>query len=88
MRGSSSSLACAVHTSHHLTRHLRGALILFDFSTFLFLLSTFSPIVLFLLLAINYFFHDVVDSTSDSEDLGTLAEYDPLTLSAIVILTC
>ena len=35
-------------------------LILFDFSTFLSLLSIFSPIVLSFLLAINFIFHDVV----------------------------
>ena len=36
-------------------------LILRDFSTFLFLLSIFSPIVLFFFLAINFFFHGVED---------------------------
>ena len=67
----------------HLTPHASSpcahvvCLILFDFSTFLSLLSIFSPIVLSFLLAINFIFHDVC--TAANEDLGTLAEYDPLT---------
>ena len=57
-------------------------LILRDFSPFLFLLSIVSPIVLFIYLVFIFFFHDVVDKflcTPANEDLGTLAEYDPLT---------
>ena len=52
-------------------------------SPFHFLLSLFSPIVLFILLVFSFFFHDVGGTstlrTLANEDLGTLAEYDPLT---------
>ena len=72
------SLACA----HHICVHV-VCLILFDYSIFLSLLSIFSLIILSFLLAINFFFHDVVDKFpvhfSANEDLGNLAEYDPLT---------
>ena len=51
-------------------------------SPFHFLLSLFSPIVLFILQVFS-FFHDgagqVPCALSADEDLGTLAEYDPLT---------
>ena len=50
-----------------------------DYSTFLSLLSIFSLVILSFLLAINFIFHDVV-CTSANEDLGSLAEYDPLTV--------
>ena len=56
-------------------------LILHD-SPFYSLLSTFSPIFLFILLVFTFFFHDVGTSTLRTlanEDLGTLAEYHPLT---------
>ena len=51
----------------HITFHVSSScahvvsLILFNFSTFLSLLSIFSPIVLSFFLAINFIFHDVVD---------------------------
>ena len=56
-------------------------LTLFDDSTFLSLLTIFSLIILSFLLPINFIFHDVVDKlcTLVDEDLGTLAEHDPLT---------
>ena len=65
MRGSSRTFG--VRSAHFTSSHASSpcahvvCLILFDFSTFLSLLSIFSPIVLFFLLAINFFFHDVVD---------------------------
>ena len=62
MRGSSRKFG--VRTSHSM-RHLRALMLcvlsLFDFSTFLSLLSIFSLIILSSFLAINFIFHDVVD---------------------------
>ena len=65
MRGSSRKFGVrsALFTSSHASSpcaHVVG-LILHNLSTFLFLLSIFSPIILLFLLAINFFFHDVVD---------------------------
>ena len=55
-----SSLACAAHISLHPSScaHDVVVLTLCD-SPFLFLLSIFSPVVLFILLALSFFFHDV-----------------------------
>ena len=58
-------------------------LTLFDCSTFLSLLTIFSLIILSFLLPINFIFQDMWWTNSlctvAHEDLGTLAEYDPLT---------
>ena len=51
---------CADGIDSSLCAHV-VCLIFFDFSTFLSLLSVFSPIVLSFLLAFNFIFHDVVD---------------------------
>ena len=65
MRGSSRKFG--VRSAHYTSSHASSScahvvfLILRDFSTFLSLHSIFSPIVLFFLLAIKFFFHDVVD---------------------------
>ena len=59
-------------------------LTLFDYSTFLSLLTIFSPIVLFFLLAISFFFHDVVDKFSCCTPLmRTLAPLPSTTLSQV-----
>ena len=75
-----SSLACAAHISRHRMRHLHALMLCVWFSAtpFLFLLSFFS-LRLFILLALSFFFHDVVykyPAHFANEDLGTLAEYD------------
>ena len=61
-RAQGSSLACAHLTSLHASSSCAHVVcsILRD-SPFLFLLSIFSPIVLFISLALSFFFHDVVD---------------------------
>ena len=65
MRGSSRQFG--VRSAHFTSSHASSScahvvcLILRDFSTFLSLLSIFSPVGLFFLLAISFFFHDVVD---------------------------
>ena len=57
------SLACAHHIPFHESSPCAHVvcLILFDFSTFLSLLSIFSLTILSFSLAINFIFHDVVD---------------------------
>ena len=78
--------------------HTRGScahvvcLILFDFSTSFSLLSIFSPIDLSFFLAPQLHLqrcggHILCALASANEDFGTLAEYDPLTVSAPVSMS-
>ena len=88
MRGSSRKFG--VRSAHFTSSHASSScahvvcLILRDFSPFLFLLSIFSPTVLFfppghqLLLSSTMWWTNSL-CTSINEDLGTLAENDPLT---------
>ena len=58
-----SSLACAmhIHLSHASSSRAHVTCLILRDSPFLFLLSTFSPMVLFIYLDFGFFFHDVVD---------------------------
>ena len=87
MRGSSSSLVCAVHISHHLMCHHHAFMLCVWFSTtsllssscFLSSIFSYRPVFSFWPSASSTMWWTNSLCTPAIEDLGTLAEYDPLT---------
>ena len=67
--------------------HLMCPSDLFDDSTFLSLLTTFSLLILFFLLPINFIFHDVVDKFPVHSPMRTLAPLSSTTIPQVMNLT-